>query len=390
MKGRNLLMIPGPIEFSPRVLAAMAEPTTSHVAPDFIACFGDCLHRMKEVFMAPSYQPFVVAGSGTLAMDLAAANLVEPGDEALIINSGYFSDRMADIMKRYGASITVLHGDQVGDIPSADEVQDALEDKTFQFVCITQVDTSTGVLADVKGITKVAKAAGCLTLVDGVCGTGGAECRTEEWGVDVYFTASQKALGVPPGLALLVASDRAMEKFFNRKDAVANYYADFANWLPIMKAYAEGSPAYFGTPPVNLINALKVSLDEILTEGMENRLRRHRHLARAFRAGLGALGFEPVPVREELLAPTLTAAYYPKGVPSTLPKKIIEQGVITATGLHPKIKDQYFRVGHMGICNASDIISTLAAIERALVGEMEFSKGAGVTAAQSILYSGGS
>ena len=106
MKDRTLLMIPGPIEFEPAVLAALGAPTTSHVAPDFIEAFGQALERMRQVFLCPDGQPFVMAGSGTLAMDLAGANLVEPGDKALVVNTGYFGDRFGALLERYGAEVT--------------------------------------------------------------------------------------------------------------------------------------------------------------------------------------------------------------------------------------------------------------------------------------------
>ena len=106
MKNRNLLMIPGPIEFEPAVLAALGAPTTSHVAPNFIEVFGQALERMRMVFLAQDGQPFILAGSGTLAMDTAAANLVEPGDSVLVVNTGYFGDRIVDILARYGARVT--------------------------------------------------------------------------------------------------------------------------------------------------------------------------------------------------------------------------------------------------------------------------------------------
>ena len=109
MKGRKLLMIPGPIEFEPEVVAALGAPTTSHVAPDFIETFGRALERMREVFLAPDGQPFIVAGSGTLAMDLAGANLIEPGDKALVVNTGYFGDRFGALLTRYGARVTFVN-----------------------------------------------------------------------------------------------------------------------------------------------------------------------------------------------------------------------------------------------------------------------------------------
>ena len=117
---------------------------------------------------------------------------------------------------------------------------------------ITHVDTSTAVRADVKGLAALGREYGVLVVVDGVCAVAGEEMRQEEWGVDLALTASQKAIGVPPGLALVVAGPRAMEAFHNRKTPVGNYYADWTQWLPIMEAYEARQPSYFGTPAVNL------------------------------------------------------------------------------------------------------------------------------------------
>ncbi len=389
MKGRKLLMIPGPVEFSPEVLSALGQPTTSHVSPDFMECFGQCLQMMRQVFLAPSSQPFIVAGTGTLAMDLAASNLVEPGDRALVINTGYFGDRMGDMLCRYGAEVDYLDS-PVGEVACAERLREALKDKDYALVAMTHVDTSTGVLTDVKNLSAVAKDAGCLTIVDGVCGTAGAECRSDEWGVDVHLTASQKAIGVPPGLALVTVSEDALRKFESRATPVPNYYADINNWLPIMQAYEARKGAYFGTPAVNLVYALNASLREILDEGMEARFARHRRLAQAFRAGASAIGLKMVPKTEELAAPTLSALYYPEGIDASLTGHINASGVIVAGGLHPKISDQYFRVGHMGVCNESDILATVGAIERALATmDDAFTAGAGVTAAQKALSTSG-
>jgi len=229
MKDRQLLMIPGPIEFTPEVLRAMGMSTTSHVAPAFIEVFGTALERLREVFLAPDAQPFVVAGSGTLAMDMAAANLIEPGDAALVVNSGVFGDRFGDILQRYGAEVTHVHAPVIGDAPSLDEVEGALEAREtssgqdYKLMTITQVDTSTGVAADVKALAALGREHDALVVVDGVCSAAGETLRQDAWGVDLTLTASQKAIGVPPGLALVVAGERAMEVFRKRKSPVVNY-----------------------------------------------------------------------------------------------------------------------------------------------------------------------
>ncbi len=386
MKNRSLLMIPGPIEFSPEVMRAMGMPTTSHVAPNFIEVFGRAIERMRQVFLCPSGQPFIIAGSGTLAMDIAAANLIEAGDKALVVNTGYFGDRYADLLGRYGAQVDQVHAPAVGDAPSLAAVEAALKTKDYKLMTVTQVDTSTAVAADVKGLAALGRKYNTLVVVDGVCSVAGEELRMEEWGVDLALTASQKAIGVPPGLALVVAGTRAMAAFHERTTPVGNYYADWTLWLPIMEAYEARRPSYFGTPPVNLIWALDVSLGQILAEGMEARFARHQVLSDAFKAGIAALGMEQLPVSPELGAVTLTAPYYPEGVDSSVLGKIKAAGAILAGGLHPACKARYFRIGHMGVVNSADILATLGAIETGLtqVG-YAFEPGVGLAAAQAVL-----
>lgn len=386
MKDRKLLMIPGPVEFTPEVLRAMGMATTSHIAPNFIETFGQALERMRQVWLCPNGQPFILAGSGTLAMDSAAANLIEPGDRALVVNTGYFGDRFAAILERYGATVTQVTAPAIGDAPPLEDVERALKSAAYKLMTITHVDTSTAVGTDVKALTALGRQYGVLVVVDGVCSVAGEEMRQEEWGIDLALTASQKAVGVPPGLALLVAGPRAMEAFRRRKTAVSNYYADWTEWLPIMEAYEARRPGYFGTPPVNLIWALNVSLGQILEEGLEARFARHRRLSDACKAAITALGMQQVPVCAGVMATTLTAPYYPPGVDASLLGHVGQAGAILAGGLHPAIKARYFRIGHMGALTASDILATVGALERGLAAAgYRFEPGAGLAAAQAVL-----
>ena len=366
MSDRKLLMIPGPIEFDPEVLEPMGQPTLSHVAPSFIECFGNALEMMKQVWQAPSGQPFIVAGSGTLAMDMAACNLIETGDKVLVLSTGYFGERYVELLKRYGADVTVLKA-EIGDTVSLERVESELAKSQFKLMTMTHVDTSTSVLVNPEPVTQLAKKHGVLTILDGVCSVAGEEIRQEEWGIDVVITASQKAIGVPPGLALMVASEKAMNAWKNRKSPVSNYYGDWGNWLPIMRAYSERRPSYFATPPVNLILALEKSLSLILAEGMDARYERHRMLASKFRNALKDLGLKFIPISDDKCANALTAPYYPDGADGgAFLKSVGENGVIVAGGLLPSLKTKYFRVGHMGIVNEVHIDKTVAAIKAAL------------------------
>jgi alanine-glyoxylate transaminase/serine-glyoxylate transaminase/serine-pyruvate transaminase len=384
MKNRTLLMIPGPVEFEPAVLAAMGAPTTGHLAANFIEAFGQALEKMRKVFLFPDGQPFVLAGTGTLAMDAAGANLTEPGDSVLVVNTGYFSDRFGVLLERYGAQVTHLRAAPGGQ-PSLDEVERALQAQNYKFITITHVDTSTGVLADVENLAQLAHRYGAMVVVDGVCSVAGEEIQAGGWGLDVVLTASQKAIGVPPGLALLMASPRAMQAFSNRKTPVLNYYADWSNWLPVMQAYEARKTAYFGTPAVNLVFALNASLDIILAEGMPARFKRHQALSRACKAAIGALGLGQVPLSPEMAANTMSAPRFPSGIqgPDFL-ARVAKAGVTLAGGLHPAIRSEYFRIGHMGSANPGDILATMGAVETALADcGYSFVHGAGVAAAQS-------
>lgn len=384
MTKRTLLMIPGPVEFEPAVLASLGEPTTSHLDILFIEAFGKSLEQMREVFESPSGQPLVLAGSGTLAMDCAGANLVEPGDKALVINTGYFSDRFATILERYGAEVTQVTAPP-GSRPCPDAIRAALESGSFKLLTVTHVDTSTGVITNVEKITAMAKRYGVLVVVDGVCSVGAEQLKMEDWGVDLTLTASQKAIGVPPGLALLMIGPRALEAFHQRTHPVLNYYADWTNWLPVMQAYEKRTPSYFGTPPVNLIFALRTSLWQILSEGMPVRISRHHNISRACKAGIAALGLGQVPVEPRFAAHTLTAPRYPAGVnPSNFLSGVLKAGVTLAGGLHPLIRSEYFRIGHMGAVTLADVLATLAAIETSLANcGYKFTPNVGVEAARA-------
>lgn len=263
MKSRSLLMIPGPIEFENQVLQSMASPTPSHTDPDFISTFHNSLKLMKKTWQCPSGQAFIIAGTGTFAMEMAAANIVEQGDKVLVISTGYFGLRYADILKRYGAKVDILES-ATGDIVPLESIDQQLKYKSYKLLCFTHVDTSTAVLNDAKSIGELAQKHQVLSIMDAVCSVAGEEIKQEEWGLDIVISASQKAIGVPPGLALLVASPKAIQVFEQRKNQVQNYYADWANWLPVMKAYENKEASYFATPHVNLIIPLEKSLEMTL------------------------------------------------------------------------------------------------------------------------------
>ena len=368
-ESRPLLMIPGPVEISEGVRRLLSQPPPSHQAPALIEAFGKSLGLMREVWQAGTgSHAFVVAGGGTLAMEMAVANLVDRGDEVLVVNTGYFADRMSEMLRRAGATVQTV-GAPVGEAPSAEEVAEALRSHPGTRVLFaTHVDTSTGVRIDPEPLAALCRKHDVLSVFDGVCATGGERFAMEAWDADVYFTASQKALGLPAGLALMVVHERALARRERRKDDPP-MYLDWSQWLPIMKAYQEGRPSYFSTPATSMILALAQGLSEIVDRGIEIQIERHGLVAESMDRAWRRLGLESVPRAPGGRAHTLSALYLPNEIEgASFPAQVSKQGVIVAGGLHPEIKGRYFRVGHMGssVWEPEYLSRTVGAVGRAL------------------------
>ncbi|KAJ3114421.1 hypothetical protein HK100_001663 [Physocladia obscura] len=371
----RLCMIPGPVEFDADVLSAMATPATSHVDPLFIEKFGSAIELLRKVFFAPTGQPFVVAGSGTLTWDATAANLIENGDNVLVINTGIFGDWFAECIGVYGGVVDAVRA-PFGSRPSLAQIEAALTSKHYKLVTVTHVDTSSGVLNNIEDICALVKRVSPNTLIalDGVCSVGAEVIKQEEWGIDVVMTGSQKALGVPPGLAVMVVSKRALEVALNRKSPPTTYFASFKKWLPIMQKYEARQASYFATPPVQLILALQVSLEQLVAAqgSLEHRFAQHRVASAKVKDTLESWGLKIVPVNRACAANTLTAVYYPAGVaPAEFLGKVGSRGVVLAGGLHPEHATKYFRIGHMNVSVVNDSLvkhldTTLNAIKAAL------------------------
>lgn len=370
----KLTMIPGPIEFSDPVLYAMSTPSQAHTSPEFVKTFQSALQNLRKVFKSTDKgaQPYVLAGSGTLGWDIVGSNLVNPGDNVLVLSTGFFSDSFADALRVYDTNVDVLHA-PVGDVVPFDKIEQQLKEKKYAAITITHVDTSTAVVCDVAKISEVVKKVSPETLivVDGVCSIAVEDLEFDKWGIDFALTASQKAIGVPAGLSIFHASSRAVEKALNREKDAA-FFASLKKWTPIMKAYESGSPAYFATPAVQTITALKVSLEEILSEPLDKRFARHAEVSTNFKKLLEQLGIKILPVSHDVAAHGLTAAYFPEGVngPDFL-GKLASKGFTVAGGIHKALVGKYFRVGHMGYSIYQDHVDNLTKAIQTTVEELK-------------------
>jgi aspartate aminotransferase-like enzyme len=374
---RDLLMIPGPTNVDPLVLRALSKPPLSHTSQEFANIFKEALENLKKVFMAKG-EVFVIAGSGTLALEMAIANITEHGDKILNTVSGFFGQYFVEMVKAHGARPKILEVPW-GKAIKPEQVKEALKNDDYKAVTVTHVETSTGVVNPINEIGEIVKKhSDAFYIVDTVCSLGGIEVRVDEWNIDICASGSQKCLGVPPGLALLSASSKVLEYLEKRKNPTGLWYGDLKNWLPVMREPTK----YFATPPVNMIYALNEALKLLLEEGLEERFRRHHILAEAFRAAMNALNLKLVAEKEHV-ADTITAVYYPENIEdAAFRSEMKKRGIIVASTLGP-IKGKGFRVGHMGNVSQNDIMSTVAAIEATLRSlGYKFNYGAGLKAAQ--------
>jgi len=377
MAQEKLLLIPGPSPVHPRIIHSLSQPTVSHVSPVLAEEFKLALDNLKKTVFTRRGEPFVFAGGGTLSMETAAVNTIGPSDRALIVSQGYFGERMAQVCRSFGLKCDLLECEW-GEAVPAERLEDRMAKGSYSVVAATHVDTATGACAPVREYARVLGGREALFILDGVCATGGVEERMDDWGIDVIVAAPQKCFGAPPGLAICVFSERAMNKRRSLKSVPA-YYADILRWLPVMKDPTK----YFSTHGVNEIRAFAESTRLVMEEGLEARFARHARTAEAIRLGLSRLGFSFF-TRDDCLADTLSVVHLlPALEDAAFRSAYLEQGVVVAGGL-AHTAGRVFRMGHMGNLSSSQVLFALDALERTLkVLNVPFEEGAGVQAAKA-------
>ena len=378
MEKEKLLLIPGPSPVHPRIIQSLSQPTVSHVSPTLVAEMKEALVNLKKIVFCTEGEAFIVAGAGTLAMEMALLNTAAKGERVLVLSQGYFGQRMAQIGMAFGIECDVIQSPW-GKAVLPQELEERLSDQSYSVVCSTHVDTATGASAPVRDYARILKSRENLFIIDGVCATGGMEERMTDWGVDVVLTAAQKCFGAPPGLALLVLSEKAMSKR-EKMESISAYYADLLRWLPIMKDPSK----YFSTPCVNEIRAFNESTRIILEEGLEVRFQRHQKTASAIRAALKNLGFS-IFTEFPFLADTLSVVEYPEGIEDiSFRSQLSDRGVVVAGGLGD-LAGRVFRMGHMGNLSPSQVYFALQAVEDTLSAMgLSFEPKSGIRAAEKI------
>jgi len=367
---RKVVMLPGPVEYDKYILTEVAKPSYSPFSSEFIECYKTTLQMLRKLIQTKDGQPIVVAGTGTLGWDMIASNIIESGDNVLVLNTGFFGQKFGECCQAYGAIVTHVHAKQFGDTIDTRDLKLALLANNYKLVCLTQVESSIGICNPVQTFTSVIKELQpkAFVAVDGVCSIGGEPFYFDEWGVDALVTVSQKALGVPPGLAICAFSQRLLSYLSNdRVSPVPSYYLSILSWNNVAKAYESGSSSYFATFPISLIFALHASLSRILRIGVEQVWKLHKIKAEAFRAACMSIGLTFVSRQHEYLANTVSAIFIPNGLDRIL-AQFSKHGIAVGGSLYSQYK--YFRVGHMGatVLDVEDCIhhltETIDALEK--------------------------
>ena len=355
------LRIPGPTVVPQAVLAASARPMINHRGPEFAALLA-ALTRALQDFLRTQGDVLTLTSSGSGAMEAGIANTLSRGDKALVFINGAFGERFYAICKAYGVEarrIDVTLGRAVDPDLVRDELAKEKGKDAAKAVLIQHNETSTGVLNPIKEISEVVRESGKLFIVDSVSGAGAAELEIDEWGIDVCMTASQKAWGAPPGVAIVTMSERAW-KFYEKSDLPKSYFD-----LGAAKAALEkgSTPA---TPAVSVYIALQEALRLMAEEGLEAILRRHQNLARATRRGVQALNLTLF-ADEAHASPAVTAFRPPTRVDARNLIRVLRDDYDTiVAGGQGKLEGQLVRVGHLGFVTIQDILNFFSALELAL------------------------
>lgn len=361
MNDKTFLMIPGPTPVPESVLLDMAKAPIPHRSSEFSQIFDEVNEDLKWLFQTKN-DVFIFASSGTGAMDAAISNLVNPEDRVLSLVIGNFGERWAKIAESHGAiaeRMTVPYGEVIDPEALKKRLEDDVN-KEIKIVTLTQSETSTGAVNDVRTLCKIIREHGAISVVDGVTSVGAMDIRPDEWGIDVLVSGSQKGFMIPPGLAFLTANDRAFE--VHKKCKYPGFYF---NWSSYKKSLAQHTTPY--TPAINLVVALHSALKMLRAEGLENILNRHKTNAMLLRNSLREMGLNLFVNDDEKASYAVTSVYPPDGVSVADIRRILKDdyNIIVANGQND-LKDKIFRIGTLGYISERDILMVISAIKATL------------------------
>jgi len=339
-----LLLGPGPSPVYPEIYDALSTTTLGHLDPNFIALMDEIKALLQKLLNSTNELTIPISGTGSAGMEACFVNLVEPGDKVLVLSNGVFGGRMQDVATRLGAVVDTLEFDW-GTPVLIDQVEKQLAQNTYDMVAVVHAETSTGVCNPVAKIGGLLKDTSTLFLVDGVTSLGGIPVELDAWGVDAFYSGTQKCLSCPPGLAPLSFSPAAVDKLQKRESKVPNWYLD----LSMITNYWSGAKrSYHHTAPINMLYGLYQALYNVFDEGVETVFARHQAAHQGLKENLGELGLEFFVAKEARL-PMLNAIKIPEGIDdAAIRSKLLNDFQIEIGGGLGPLAGKVWRVGLMG------------------------------------------
>jgi alanine-glyoxylate transaminase / serine-glyoxylate transaminase / serine-pyruvate transaminase len=353
------LMIVGPGELHDSELEVLGTQLQAHYGDRWVAQHAELMDSLRT-FLGCSQDPYVIPGSGSLALEAAFLNLFEPGARVVVADTGYFGNRLIEVATALGLDLKVVPV-EVGSLADPQILADAVKQHSASGLAICHVDTSTGIRHPVQEISQAVRAHGAVTLVDGIASVGGEHCDIDRMQLDCVVTGSQKGLEAPPGLGIVALGDAGQERVSARSKPVSSFYLDFARWDWYRREWPHHPHPV--TMPVSLMLALNSSIQRILEVGLDETIQRKHQLATLVRTSLEQLGMAPVaPAQAQAgMIVAVRTARAPEIVSA-----VLKEGIQIAGGLAP-LAGQAIRVGIIGAtANEAMIQSTLDAIERAV------------------------
>ena len=353
-------MLPGPTNVPNRVINAMLTPMINHRSDDFRKLYKDIVNKTQTVFETEN-DIVVLTTSGTGAVETSVLNLIKKDDAVIIPVNGEFSTRLADLIDNYGGK-TIRINSPYGQNPPIEKIEEAFEkNSNVKALYVVYNETSTGTtLRNLSKLGDLCKAHGAFFVVDAVSILGGDELPVDKWNVDVCFTATQKALAAPPGIAPISVSKEAKEYMIENPPP-----SQYLNLKRYFKYYTDSFETPF-TPAVSLFYAYQEALNIIIEEGMQNRISRHRKCANAFYSGLEALGFTPFADADSRSNVVIAVNYLPGIDDKKFRELLSTKFKVLLAGGFGELKGKVFRVGCMGEVSSYHVMRTLSAISSSM------------------------
>ena len=353
----RILLGPGPGMPHPRVLRVLSAPTLGHLDPEMYKILKEEQELLRYVFQTHNAWTFVLSGTGTAGMETSLTNLIEPGDAVLACICGYFGARLAEIAGRLGATVDRIER-PLGEIFNVEEIDSALKKKKYKLMTIVHAETSTG--AEQLFIKELAAAAhkhGALLVLDTVTSLGGIPVKIDEWDVDLAYSASQKNLNAPSGLAPITVGPRAQETIEKRTKPVTSLYLDLKQY----SNYWGEEHTYHHTISSSLHFGLREGLRLIAEESLDKTFARYRANAEILWKGLDEISIRPfIPLEYRL--PSLTSVHVPQGVdPHKMRAELLNGYNIEIGAGFAALRDQVWRIGLMGYSSRKENIMLLLA-----------------------------